>query len=170
MKQLLALFIIFNLSYPVFGMINLDQFDLTDKQISLLYKFEDKGWGEEKLSQLAKAMHNHNIRQRRVEYVPPHDMRLLLDVRKWASAAAFFNFVKYTRFEMNKDQYLKDCPSWEVFNFGRATGTQYFRIDVLEGVYNMNDALQTKLVNHPEDFENYFLELATSLGFDKYIR
>lgn len=169
MKQLLALFIIFSLSYPVFGMIDLDQFDLTDKQISLLYKFEDKGWSEEKLSQLAKAMHNHNIRQRRVEYVPPHDMRLLLDVKNWASAAAFFNFAKYTRFEMNKKKYHEDCPSWAVFNFGRATGTQHFRIDILDGVINMNHALQTKLINNPEEFEAYFLELATSLGFDKYI-
>lgn len=151
-------------------MIDLSHYTLTETQINLLYRFEEKGYSDDKLEEFASKFHSYNIRTSRDQYIPPHTPELLDRVTQWAKGGAIYSFVSYTSYTMDIEAYQADCPDWAVFNFGKATGAEYLKRDILHGVINTNAQLQFLYAKDKENFEAAFIEVAKSEGFFKYLK
>lgn len=168
MKKLILLSLL--LVAEASAMIDLSKYTLTETQINLLYRFEEKGYSDEKLEEFASKFHSYNLRTSRDQYIPPHTPKLLDEITHWAKGGAFYSFVGYTSYTMDIEAYQNDCPDWAVFNFGKATGTQYLKRDILLGVINVNAHLQYLYAKDKDSFEEKFIEVAKSEGFFKYLK
>ncbi|MBT7765913.1 MAG: hypothetical protein HN730_02085, partial [Bdellovibrionales bacterium] len=154
---------------PSWAMIDLTSYNLTESQTVLLRRLEERGISEEKLHNFARVLHKNNSVTEEDEYVPPHTQKLLNEVQHWAQGGAFFAFIVSTDFTMNVDAYQAACPNWAVFNFGKATGTEFFKVDVLSKYFNLLYELQYNQLNFPASFSDYYFRLAQREGFDQYL-
>ena len=168
MKILLAT-ILAILAFQSQAMIDLSQYDLTELQIELMHRFEKKGWSDEKLHKVAGAFHRSNNTQRHEVYIPPHTPEMLDDIVKWAAGGAFAAMIQYTSYSFKTEEYKEDCPSWAVFNFGRATGNQHLKVFVTSRAESYMHVLQNYLIKDRDNFEEHFIRLAKDSGMDIYL-
>ncbi len=146
-----------------------DGYELTTLQINLLLKWEgEQKFDHEKLVGFAKSFEKHNLKAE--PYVPPHTFAELIEVSAWAEGAAFATFAEYAGYTFDNEAYNAACPNRVLFNFGYATGKEYFRVDVLVQYMSLFDSLQITYALHPSTFPQKYLELAKSRGFDVYLR
>lgn len=146
----------------------IDQFDLTETQISILHKFEKMGkFSDEQLLQFAKIYEKEN--RKKPVYIPPHTFQDLIDVMDWAEGSSFASFAQFTSYQFDNDKYNAACPNRALFNFGMATGTSYLQMDVLMSAMRTFGNLQFMLSHHPESFEENFLKLVRERKFDIYL-
>lgn len=145
-----------------------DSYQLTDLQAQLLIRWENENkFDHEKLVSFAKAYEKHNLKPK--PYVPEHTFAELQDVSRWAAGAAFSVFAEFAGYSFNNARYQEACPNKLLFNFGYATGTEYFRVDVLEQYISTFNSLQITYSMHPDTFPQKFIELARARGFDSYL-
>jgi hypothetical protein len=142
-------------------------FDLKPNQVELLEKLKARGFTDEQLQRAAEAMNRHN--QRRPVYVPNHTAQDLILVADWAQGGAFASFAHFAGMKFLAEPYKAACPSWEIFNFGRATGKQYFHIDILDQAYRLASTLQIMLATDREGFRDRYLKIAKDKGFLQYL-
>lgn len=175
MTNLTSLIAIFLLSISfAFAAVDLSSFELKPHQINLIRKLEVKGKSEAELLKMARGFHLYNTtgssqENPRTEYIPPHTFEELLQTKQWAKGAALFTFIKYTSYSFDGEKYRSDCPNWAIFNFGRATGTEFIKVDVLLGVTNLLSELQRVYSNSPDSFEEKFIQIAKREKLDQYI-
>lgn len=143
-------------------------FNLTQSQLELLDKLEARGFSEEQLLKAAATFEREN--NRRPTYVPPHTFAQLEEISRWAMGGAFASFAEFAGVEFLADPYKADCPSWEIFNFGRATGSQYFAIDILGRTYSLVGSFQMMYSHSPETFREKYLKVAKEQGFLQYLK
>lgn len=148
--------------------IDFDQFDLTPQQREVLLRLEQRGIDRDVLLQTAQAFENSN-RPSNV-YIPDHTQELLFDLSRWAQGEAFSAFAKRAGFEFDYRAYLDDCPSWEVFNFARATGTAYIQHDVLNQYANMYYALANAHTRSPETFSDVYQDFIKRARLEHYLK
>ncbi len=173
--KIILIFFLLSLIYIGTAVAAMDysDFDLKPHQLSLLVKLEAKGKDEAYLLKMAKGFHLYNTtgsstEEQETEYIPPHTDADLLAVQQWAKGGAFSSFLSFTNLSFDSESYRADCPDWAVFNFGRATGMEYLKRDVLKGAINMMSELQYHYANNRDGFEQKFLELAKREGFESY--
>lgn len=162
------------ITFCAFGAIDFDQFKLKPIQRDLLVRMQEKDkYTEETLLKMAKAFERANANEsNRREYIPPHDAELLADVNHWAKGGAFSSYASYANIKFLADPYKEDCPSWAIFNFGRATGVEFLRYDILRGAINISSELQMHYSRHVNDIEKYreaYLKVAEREGFMQYL-
>lgn len=155
--------------------VDLGQYDLKPHQIRLLMKLEERGYSDEKIRTMAENFqdYNQNGPQDRDEYIPPHTWDELIAVQDWAAGASFSSFAKEAGVEFDNEAYREDCPNWALFNFGRATGTEFVKVDVLMKALKMSYALQQYYAKdaseEKSEFKKEYFRLLQASGFDKYI-
>lgn len=154
--------------------VDFTQFELKPHQLQLLKKLEAKGKSEEYLIKMAKGFHLYNTTgsstpPQETEYIPPHTREDLENVIQWAKGGALSAFLNFTPFDFDYENYKSDCPSWALFNFGRATGTEHLDLDVLDGAIRLSTELQFRLNEGLDEFPGKFLEIAEREGFLKYL-
>ncbi len=143
-------------------------YQLTPTQTQLILRWEnEQKFDHEKLVSFAISFEKHNLKPK--PYVPEHTYWELMDVAGWASGAAFSVFAEFAGYNFDNAAYNAACPNKILFNFGYATGREYFQIDVLEQYMSTFSALQMSYAMHPETFAQKFLELAKARGFDIYL-
>jgi hypothetical protein len=143
-------------------------FQLTETQVQLLLRWEnEQKFDQEKLVSFAKSFEKHNLKPK--PYVPEHTYWELVEVANWASGAAFSVFAQFAGYTFDDIAFNDACPNKLLFNFGYATGKEYFRVDVLEQYISTFNSLQMTYAVHPETFAQKYLELAKARGFDIYI-
>lgn len=156
-----------------FAKIDLTPYRLTPSQIETIRKFEAKGYDDDFIRRLAEAMQKHNEQNRDPVYIPPHTPEDIRAVTDWAGIGPFYDLVQHTRYEFDLKRYQEDCPSWALFNFGRATGTQYLKADVLNKAINSAYALHRAYALDPSagktDFQTTFDRLADHYGARPYL-
>jgi hypothetical protein len=168
MHKLLITFII--TSFATFSALAFDYnewSDLTEVQIASIKKMEARGVKESTLIAVAKASRKRNNRHR--EYIPPHTQEELIQVQFWAQGDALLPFAELLGYTFDKKTYKEDCPNWAIFGFGKATATQYIKIDVLSLHSKLQYALHIYFTQHPETFEGRFLKIAEELDMMKYL-
>ena len=143
-------------------------YQLTPTQTQLILRWErEQKFEHAKLVSFAMSFEKHNLKPK--PYVPEHTYWELVEVASWASGAAFATFAEFAGYSFDNTAYNAACPNQLLFNFGYATGKQYFQIDVLEQYIRTFNALQISYSQHPETFAEKFLELAKARGFDTYL-
>lgn len=152
----------------------LSNYKLTDQQVGLLIRWSnEEKFTQVELEKIAASFEKHNLKPK--PYVPPHTNQQLLEVTRWAEGAAFAVFAQYAGFTFDNESYNAACFAnstfncREIFNFGYATGTTYFRYDVLDGYFRVFNVLQFMYSRSPETFREKYLELAKLRGFDIYL-
>jgi len=146
----------------------LDSYQLTPLQSEMLLKWEkEQKFEHEKLVRFAENFQKHNLKKK--PYVPEHTTAQLEEIARWADGNAFSVFAKFAGYDFDAAAYMDDCPNRMLFNFGYATGTEYFRVDVLARYMQTFDGLQIMYSRHPETFREKFFELAKARGFDIYL-
>lgn len=174
MKKLFVLiFLIALVQQGAKAAVDLSIYELKDHQLRLLRKLEDRGLRtEDEIIQLAISFDQQNrgvdVQDEPNEYIPPHSRELLEEIKAWAAGGAFSAFAKYAGYQLDGESYRADCPDWAVFNFGRATGTQFLKVDILSSAISYSDVLQRKYANSPETFSREFKSLALDAGMFKY--
>ncbi|MFT6071063.1 MAG: hypothetical protein ACJAT2_002704 [Bacteriovoracaceae bacterium] len=173
MKHCLIALVALFFFQTAFAKIDLSPFELKPHQISLLLKLEAKGKDDAYLLKMAKGFHLYNTTgsstvEEEGEYIPPHTADELEEVVHWAKGGGFSAFLSYTNLKMDYKAYQEDCPNWAIFNFGRATGTEFIKVDVLLGAINISSELQYLYAKDPLKFEVAFLKVANREGFDQY--
>jgi hypothetical protein len=153
--------------------IGFSQFDLKPHQLRLLKKQESLGKGDAYLLSMARGFVLYNTtgnssEHPEQEYIPPHSLEDLMAIQQWAKGAALFSFLEYTEFEFLGEVYRSDCPNWALFNFGRATGTIYLKLDVLQITISLTHELQQLYLNDPEIFNKKYKEIIVREGFRAY--
>jgi hypothetical protein len=141
--------------------------DLTPGQIQALETLKARGFTDEQLQKAAEAMQRHN--KRPAVYVPEHTAQDLILVAYWAQGGAFASFADFAGMKFLAEPYKAACPNREIFNFGRATGKQYFHIDILDQAYRLASALQIMLATDREGFRDRYLKMAKEKGFLQYL-
>ena len=153
---------------PMLAMaLDYSAFDLTPKQLELLDKLEARGFTEAQLLKAAAVFEKEN--HKKPTYIPPHTFQDLVALSDWAQGGAFSSFASFAGVEFLADSYKADCPDWALFNFTRATGTEYISYDVLAKTYSLASGLQIKYSRDRENFREFFLQVAKERGFLKYI-
>lgn len=166
----ILIFFFFVLS--VHAALDFSEYDLNSNQVRLLQKMEASGkYTEEYILELAERMHIARTQgpQEPQVYIPPHTDIELEEVVEWARGGAFAAFASYANMKFLADDYRADCPNMALFNFGRATGTEYLKRDVLKEALNMSHFLQVNFSRDKENFPQFFLEQARKFGFSKYL-
>lgn len=148
--------------------LDYSEFNLTEQQLNLLDRLEQRGFTEEQLLNAAATFERQN--NRRPTYIPAHTRADLEAVSHWAQGGAFASFADFAGVEFSTDAYKADCPNWELFNFGRATGAEHLRFDILAQTYSLAGSLQMMYAHHPETFSEEYLKLARERGFLKYLK
>ncbi|GAB4011521.1 MAG: hypothetical protein Fur0010_06130 [Bdellovibrio sp.] len=172
MKKLILSFCLL-FSALVRAEIDLTPYGLNENQIKVVRMFEERGKDEEFILKVIESFVKYNRRTQTTVYVPAHTMDDLLQIQSWAAGGAFAAFVSYTDLKFDNDTYKADCPSWEIFNFGRATNREFFKVDVLQTAISAATALQVAFQQDQseskEQFKIRFLELAKVFKMEKYI-
>lgn len=104
------------------------------------------------------------------DYIPPHTEQDLFDVQEWAGGGAFAIFAKDAGYNFDRETYIADCPNWAIFGFGKALGpvcTQ--NVDLLSRYISLAFVMERKLEKDPEEFPEYYYEMAKKYGFDIYL-
>lgn len=175
MKKTLLIALVFGMMTQAQAAVDLSQYNLKPHQITLLKKLEAKGYSDEKIRNMAENFQNYNLNgpRDRDEYVPPHTWQELMDVTDWAAGASFSGFAQYAGVDFDNEAYRNDCPNWALFNFGRATGTEYIKIDVLAKAINLSYALQQYYSrDESEDKSNFkkeYFRLLKEYNFEQYL-
>lgn len=143
-------------------------YQLTPTQTQLILRWEnEQKFDHAKLVGFAISFQKHNLKPK--PYVPEHTYWELMEVASWASGAAFSVFAEFAGFTFDNIAYDAACPNKVLFNFGYATGREYFQIDVLEQYMSTFNSLQITYAMHPETFAQKYWELAKARGFDIYL-
>ena len=155
--------------------IDFSQFELTEKQRGLLERLEKRGIKTDVLIRFAKSLERENREGPRQEYIPPPTPAQLEEVVHWAKGGAFAGAAARAGYRFDFEAYEEDCPNLALFNFGRATATQYLCQDVLSRALQVSTALRIKRFSFSEkgestpEFSDYFIEYAESEGFGAYL-
>jgi hypothetical protein len=149
--------------------LDYSSYDLTELQLDLLKRFEDKGFSEEKLYRFASIFERSNHKIDVPEYIPPHTKQELYDTEMWAAGGAFFSFAESVGVIFDKDQYIKDCPNWAIFGFLKATAREHIDYDIMKTYTNTMFELDHAKRKDPEVFRSKYLKLAEKRGFLKYM-
>ena len=175
MKKRLLTALILGMMAQAHAAVDLSQYNLKPHQITLLKKLEAKGYSDEKIKNMAENFQNYNVNGSRArdEYIPPHTWQELMDVTDWAAGASFSNFARYAEVEFDNEAYRNDCPNWALFNFGRATGTEYIKIDVFTKAMNLSYALQQYYSRDESkdkfNFKKEYFRLLKEYNFEQYL-
>jgi hypothetical protein len=174
MKHCLIAILALLIFKSAFAKVDFNQFDLHPHQLGLLLKLEAKGKDDDYLFKIAKGFHLYNTtgsssEETQSEYIPPHTEEQLVAVKQWAKGGGFSAYLRYTNLEFDFKTYQDDCPNWAIFNFGRATGTEYIKLDLLMGAINITSELQYLYSKDPGNFEVAYLKVAKREGFLKYL-
>jgi hypothetical protein len=168
MRFLTVLFFTFTFCIKLWA-IDLTAYNLTEKQINLLKQWhQEKRFDEESLHKFAAAFQRHNNKKK--PYVPAHTFWELTAVMEWAEGRAFAAFAPKAQFIFDYETYENSCPNLEILNFGTATGTAHFQLDVLTLAIKTFESLSIMYRHHPETFSADYFKLAKSRGFDIYLR
>ncbi|TNE97620.1 MAG: hypothetical protein EP326_11170 [Deltaproteobacteria bacterium] len=173
-KTILTLALLTSIS--AFSAVDLDNYQLKPHQISLLKKLEAKGWSDDKIRDMAEKFEDYNLNgpADRNEYIPPHTWQDLMNVTDWAAGASFSAFAKQAGVTFDNASYWEDCPNKALFNFGRATGTQYLRVDVLVKVSSLSYALQQYFArdtsSDKSEFKKHYFRLLETYHFEQYVK
>lgn len=150
------------------GLDWLSSMNLTEKQVELLQKWHNENrYPEEKLKKFAKSY--EKINRETKPYIPPHNYQEIMAVMHWAEGEAFNFFARFAGYKFDSHRYMQDCPNHVLFNFGRATGEQYLRHDVLRLVLMRLQSLQFMYSHSPDTFAERFFQVAKDRGFDVYL-
>jgi len=175
MKKILILSTFFFTFTTANAAVDLSIYDLKPHQIRLLKKLEERGYSDEKIQRMAQNFEDYNLNgpADRDEYIPPHTWEELTSVQDWAAGASFSAFASQAGVNFDNEAYRNDCPNWALFNFGRATGTEFIKVDVLLKAINMSYALQQYFAKdeseEKSEFKKQYFRLLLVSGFDKYI-
>lgn len=168
---ILGLFLLFIITAQ--AALDFSSYDLNSNQVRLLEKMETSGkYTEEYILNLAQTMHDARVnpqRNTRSEYIPPYTEQELEDTIEWARGGAFAAYASYAGMKFIGEDYRADCPNVALFNFGRATGTEFIKRDILKEAINMSHFLQVNFAKDKENFPQFFLEQARKYGFAKYL-
>ncbi len=170
MRLIATFFIFFGVSLQAWALEPnwLDNYTLSATQIRILTNWAQKGtFSDEELIALAQKFHENNLKPK--PYVPPYTFAELNEVMHWAQGGAFATFAQFAGFSFDNKAYNADCPNRVLFNFGMATGTTYFSIDVMMLTSQTFGSLQIMYSHNPATFPEKFLQLATARGFDIYL-
>lgn len=160
------------ISLSLFAEIDISSYELTSSQIEILRNLEAKNkFTDEWLLNFAKAMHNSNIQReaRANMYIPPYTPQELDDTILWARGGAFAAYAQFAGMTFDGVAYRDDCPNVGLFRFGKATGTEFIKIDVLKDAMNQSFYFQQTFANDKENFKEKYLEQAQYWGFLKYL-
>ena len=110
-------------------------------------------------------------------WTPEYELSDLIEVQTWAAIGVFVINAEEAGVEFDRSAYLDDCPSWILFNFGRATATSCLEVDVLSSYISLAWAFQNKKRNlvhlatsgKKESFREFYLKKAKESGALKYI-
>jgi len=153
--------------------IDLSSYQLTENQIKLVRKMESmpERFSSTRIMELVLSMHESNVNPtpQRQEYIPPHTQQELDETVKWAGGGAFAAYAELAGMKFLNEEYKADCPNWAIFNFGRATGTQFLKVDVISRALSYSHVLQQKYAKDRENFPDFFRKLARDAGFIKYL-
>lgn len=151
--------------------LDFSSFELNSNQIRLLQKMEASGkYTDEHILDLAERMHNAQTNPPvSSEYIPPHTEQELDDTIEWARGGAFAAYASFANMKFLGEEYRADCPNVALFNFGRATGTEFLKRDILKEAINMSHFLQVNFARDKENFQQFFIEEARKYGFAKYL-
>lgn len=174
MKHCLIALLALLIFKSAFAKVDFNQFELKPHQMRLLLKLEAKGKDDAYLFKMAKGFHLYNTTgsstvEEEGEYIPPHTAEELIQVRHWAKGGGFSAFLSYTDLKFDYKAYQDDCPNWAIFNFGRATATEFIKVDLLLGAINISSELQYHYAKDPSNFEEVFIKIAEREGFTKYL-
>lgn len=171
LKFLIAALLVGSLGKVAFAAgVDYSSYELTESQLQLLDRLKERGFTEEQLRKAAETFEKSNRPQPEV-YIPEHTWEELLLVTEWAKGGAYLGFAHDAGLEFDREAYLEDCPNVALFQFGKASGTEFLRSDVMTGYYNtayMLGLLQAKLSK--EEFRQRYLELIEQTPFAKYLR
>ena len=152
----------------------ISNYKLTEQQVGLLNRWaHEEKFNQAELEKIAASFEKYNLKPK--PYVPPHTYQQLLDVARWAEGGAFAVFAKYAGYTFDNSTYTDACfknktfNCGEIFNFGYATGTEFFRLDVLDGYFRVFNNLHFMYSRFPETFSEKYLELARARGFNIYL-
>ncbi len=175
--KLIYIFIVVLMSGLVQAEVNLFHYNLTPEQIKIIRKLEAKGTvSEETLIKLAKASQKHN--EKKNEYVPEHTFEQLEQVRDWAVGSIFQSYTKELDLNFDGKAYMESYPvrlesgepNMALFNFGLATGDEYFEIDIMTLSLSLQSTLaQAKQGMSSLEFKDFFIELAKAHHMYKFI-
>ena len=158
--------------------VDLSPYDLTPEQIEIIRKLEAKGTvSEETLIKLAIASQKHNEKKKEKEYVPEHTLEQLEQVKQWAVGGVFQSYANSMGLNFDGEAYLKSYPVYKngepfmaILNFGLATGTEYFQIDIMILSINIRNDLDRASYNMSDDnFFEYYIEQSKKYEMDKFI-
>ncbi len=149
--------------------IDYSKYELSELQLDLLERFEkNHGFSEEQLIKAAEAFHKSN-QPKIPTYIPPHTMEELSAVIQWAAGGAYLDFARDAGVGFDREAYLADCPNVALFQFGKASGTEFLRADVMTAYYNTAYALTRALSRDRESFRDAYLESIMKTEFSKYL-
>ena len=149
--------------------VDYSSYELTEAQLALLERLEERGFSDVQLIQSAETFERSN-QPASEPYIPPHTIEELRLVAQWAEGGAYLTFARDAGVEFDRDAFLADCPNVALFNFGKASGTEFLRGDVMLGYYNTAYMLNMILVkSSKEEFRKKYLELISKTEFAKYI-
>ncbi len=170
MKKITATLIIL-LSYLCLGAVDFSQYDLIETQLEVMLKLEERGYSDEKLHHIANLFEKAN--RKPAEYIPPHTKEELQAVTDWATIAAFSAYAHFAGARFKAIEYNEDCPNRALFNFGRATGIEHLRVDVIGPALQLASSLQLTYIHdkdpEKQNFKESYYKQAARYGAMKYL-
>lgn len=169
MKAILAVVLLGISGGSLYAQVDYSGYDLTEAQLALLDRLEQRGFTDEQLINAAETFERSNQPQPET-YIPPHTPEELDLVYQWAKGGAYLTFARDAGVEFDRDAFLADCPNVALFQFGKASGTEFLSRDVMLGYYNTAYMLNMLLVKSTkEEFQKKYMELISKTEFAKYI-
>lgn len=154
------------MSSTAWGGVDFSQYELTAEQLDLVQRLEKRGVADEIL---VKFINSLNAEKAPSIFIPPHTAEDLEAVTVWAEGGAYRSFAKDAGIEFDFHAYMKDCPDLALFGFGRTTGIQYLRNDVLQIFSNTVFKLNAILLANPSRFREAYLQEIQGTQFAKYV-
>lgn len=135
------------ISLTCYAEVDLSLYILTEEQTKIIRKLEAKKTvAEEVLLKLAQVSHNRNIKKK--EFIPKHTLEQLEEIRQWAVGAVLRKYAEEVGLNFDYKTYLEEYPVYvngkpylAIFNFGFATGMQYYSIDIMVASINLETDL-----------------------------
>lgn len=176
MKPISIIIILMSLCRLCMAEVDLSSYNLTTEQIKIIRKLEAKGSLSDKvLIKLAKASQKHN--EKEIEYIPPHTIEQLEQVKAWAIGGVIQSYAKRAGLDFNNKAYMDNYPVYiegkpnmALFNFGLATGDEFFEIDIMTAALSVQSNLIKAEVNlSTEEFEKHLIQTAKYYDFLKFL-
>lgn len=171
MKQQWMVFVSLILSGSMaFAAIDLSRYQLTEEQQALIRRLEARGVAQDVIEKFAETLSRRNTQPApQGPHIPEHTLEDLIQVAAWAEGGAFYAFAQYAGVKFDQPAYMADCPNAPLFYFGKATGTEFLRLDVMNRYFSVVHGLQVAYGKDPQNFRATFLRAAQVSNMTKYL-